>query len=378
RRRLRRPRRRPPSRRRPRPRLRRRRRPPLPNRPRPGRPWSPSTRRRIRPPHPPAGRHRRRPACPPSWWTPVGRVTRSGTWPRPSTARPCSASTTRRPGRCGSRSPKPHPATRARRCSEPPALRTDSRSPPPRAPPWPAARAAATPGPGGWSGTADPATTGEAVAGDRRPSGCGPSGPGFDCVPTRPRTGGEMTTVHPHTTALEVDDGVYAPQDDSWLLRGALVASGLADGRRVLDLLTGSGILAIEAARRGAREVLALDISPAAVACAARNARLAGVDVDVRRGGLDDARAAGPYDLVLANPPYVPSDAPLRGTGPDRAWEAGADGRVVLDQLCALAPDLVAPGGAMLIVHSEFSVPARTTRMLSDAGLLTAAVATRV
>lgn len=163
-----------------------------------------------------------------------------------------------------------------------------------------------------------------------------------------------MTTVHPHTTALEVDDGVYAPQDDSWLLRGELVASGLADGRRVLDICTGSGILAIEAARRGAREVLALDISPAAVACAARNARLAGVDVDVRRGGLDDARAAGQYDLVLANPPYVPSDAPLRGTGPDRAWEAGADGRVVLDQLCALAPDLVAPGGAMLIVHSEF------------------------
>ena len=187
-----------------------------------------------------------------------------------------------------------------------------------------------------------------------------------------------MTTVHPHTTALEVDDGVYAPQDDSWLLRGELVASGLAEGRRVLDICTGSGILAIEAARRGAREVLALDISPAAVACAARNARLAGVDVDVRRGGLDDARAAGQYDLVLANPPYVPSDAPLRGTGPDRAWEAGADGRVVLDQLCALAPDLVAPGGAMLIVHSEFSVPARTTRMLSDAGLLAAAVATRV
>src|SRR5699024_7453947 len=85
----------------------------------------------------------------------------------------------------------------------------------------------------------------------------------------------------------------------------------------------------------------------------------------------DDARAAGQYDLVLANPPYVPSDAPLRGTGPDRAWEAGADGRVVLDQLCALAPDLVAPGGALLIVHPALSVPARTTRMPSAAGLPT-------
>src|SRR5699024_11941238 len=96
--------------------------------------------------------------------------------------------------------------------------------------------------PEGWYVTSDPVTTGDDVAVDRRPSGCCTSWPGFDCVPTLPRTGGEMTTVHPHTTALEVDDGVYAPQDDSWLLRGELVASGLADGRRVLDICTGRGI----------------------------------------------------------------------------------------------------------------------------------------
>lgn len=177
---------------------------------------------------------------------------------------------------------------------------------------------------------------------------------------------------------IEVDDGVYAPQDDSWLLCEALDRGVPVAGRRVLDICTGSGILAIEAALKGAAEVIAYDISPLAVACASRNARRAGVRVDARVGTLDDARRAGPFDVVVSNPPYVPSDAPLRGTGPNRAWDAGADGRVVLDQLCDLAPDLVAPGGSMLIVHSEFSDPPQTIRRFEHAGFESRQVAARV
>lgn len=167
---------------------------------------------------------------------------------------------------------------------------------------------------------------------------------------------------------IEVDEGVYAPQHDSWLLRDTLERSGLADGRRVLDICTGSGILAVEAALLGAREVVAYDLSPAAVACARRNAERTGVAVDVRLGALEDARGAGPFDVVVSNPPYVPSDDPLDSIGPNRAWDAGADGRVVLDPLCALAPSLVAPGGSMLIVHSEFSDAPRTLRQLRRSG----------
>lgn len=167
---------------------------------------------------------------------------------------------------------------------------------------------------------------------------------------------------------IEVSDGVYAPQDDSWLLCEALDDCDFVAGKKVLDICTGSGILAIETALKGAREVMAFDISPAAVACATRNAERAGVRVDARVGTLADARRAGPFDVVVSNPPYVPSDAPLQGTGPNRAWDAGADGRVVLDELCDLAPDLVAPGGSMLIVHSEFSDPAQTISRLDRSG----------
>lgn len=173
------------------------------------------------------------------------------------------------------------------------------------------------------------------------------------------------STIH-----LQVNDGVYAPQEDSWLLSGVLEASGLAEGRRVLDICTGSGVLALEAARLGAREVLAFDLCPAAVECASSNAAASGLPVEVRLGTLQDAVRHGPFDLVVTNPPYVPSTLPPAGTGPDRAWDAGADGRVVLDELCALAPRLIAPGGALLLVQSEFSAPRRTVQMLTDSGFI--------
>lgn len=177
---------------------------------------------------------------------------------------------------------------------------------------------------------------------------------------------------------IQVDDGVYAPQHDSLLLCEALDQFDLVMGKRVLDICTGSGILAIEAALKGAREVLAYDISPDAVACAARNAERAGVRVDARVGTLADARRAGPFDVVISNPPYVPSDTPLKGTGPNRAWDAGADGRAVLDELCDLAPELVTPGGSMLIVHSEFSDPPQTISRLQRAGFDAWEVASQV
>ena len=69
-------------------------------------------------------------------------------------------------------------------------------------------------------------------------------------------------------------------------------------GMRVLDLGTGSGVLAIATAKLGAR-VDALDIDPVAVAAARENAAQNGVAIEVMEGSLEAAR--GPYDLVVAN-----------------------------------------------------------------------------
>jgi len=183
-----------------------------------------------------------------------------------------------------------------------------------------------------------------------------------------------VTTAQPRTLPA-APAGVYAPQHDSHLLVGALTAAGLAPGRRVVDLCTGSGVVAVEAAALGATEVLAFDISPAAVRCARANAASAGVDVQVHLGSWARAVEFGPYDTVVCNPPYVPhadgdgSEAIGPQAGPPRAFDAGENGRLVLDPLCATAPRLLRRGGTLLVVHSEFSGVDATLAALRGAGM---------
>jgi release factor glutamine methyltransferase len=170
-------------------------------------------------------------------------------------------------------------------------------------------------------------------------------------------------------------EGVYTPQEDSRLLVDVIETTGLARGRRVVDLCTGSGVVAVSAAEQGAAAVTALDICPQAVRCARANAATAAVAVDVHIGSWARAVEFGPFDLITCNPPYVPHDPsvdfePLPPhIGPPRAWDAGHDGRLVLDPLCAAVPDILADGGTLLVVQSEFAGPRLTLAALASVGL---------
>lgn len=171
---------------------------------------------------------------------------------------------------------------------------------------------------------------------------------------------------------MTVAPGVYAPQQDSLLLIEAMQSCAHVAGRTVLDVCTGSGVVAVAAAQLGAAQVTAVDVCLRAVRCARANAKARGARVDVRRGTWVEAGRRGPYDVVVANPPYVPTAPVLQRDrlpgriGPARAWDAGPDGRLVLDPLCAAAADLIASGGAMLLVQSEFADPGRSIRMLKQ------------
>lgn len=170
---------------------------------------------------------------------------------------------------------------------------------------------------------------------------------------------------------LVVDLSVYAPQSDSYLLVEAI--RGLGDrvaGTRVLELCCGTGIAAVTAARQRAAEVLALDLNPAAVRSAAANAARHAPAMHARRGCLTDAVEHGPFDIVVCNPPYVPAPGEdVDHASAESAWDAGHDGRLVLDPLCRALPDLLAPGGVALLVHSEAAGIDTTVQACRDAGL---------
>jgi release factor glutamine methyltransferase len=134
----------------------------------------------------------------------------------------------------------------------------------------------------------------------------------------------------------------------------------------VLDMCCGCGAIgAAVAAAVGAVELHAVDIDPAAVACAARNVAVAGgrVYAGDLYAPLPES-LQGRVDVLVANAPYVPTDAiatmPPEARLHERpaALDGGPDGLDVLRRVITGAPEWLAPGGHVLVETSERQVPA--------------------
>jgi methylase of polypeptide subunit release factors len=148
---------------------------------------------------------------------------------------------------------------------------------------------------------------------------------------------------------LETDRGVFSPtltNVSPFLFKNVVVRPG----ERVLDAFAGSGAFAINAALGGAKAV-AYDISPAAVACAKKNARKNNVseNVEVRQGTLHEVIAPSEqFDVVIANPPLVPGD-------PQNPLEQALfdDGLAATKELVAALPSLLTKGGRCYLSTSS-------------------------
>lgn len=159
--------------------------------------------------------------------------------------------------------------------------------------------------------------------------------------------------------------GVYRPGKDSFLLKEVLEGQEL-DGKKVLDVGTGSGVLAVAAARNGA-EVTAVDINPSAVEEAERKAAENGLEIDAREsdlfGSVDEL-----YDIIVFNPPYVPVGEE-DGSMAEKAWVGGEGGRELLDRFIAEAGDYLRDGGIVLVVQSSRNGVEQTLESFSEAGM---------
>ncbi len=154
---------------------------------------------------------------------------------------------------------------------------------------------------------------------------------------------------------IAVAPGVFVPRQRSGLLVEAAVARA-RPGAVVVDLCCGSGALgAAVAAEVGGVELHAADVDPVAVACARRTVP---PGARVHQGDLDAALPTdlrGRVDVLLASPPYVPTEGlatmppEARDHEPRTALDGGDDGLAVLRRIAATAPGWLAPGGSLLL-----------------------------
>jgi release factor glutamine methyltransferase len=156
-----------------------------------------------------------------------------------------------------------------------------------------------------------------------------------------------------------VEPGVFRPRPRTEFLVGQ--AAALARPRAVVvDLCCGSGALgAALVAFVDEVELYAVDLDPAAVRCARRNVP---ADAAVYEGDLYEplpVRLQGRVDVLVANAPYVPTDAielmppEARLHEPRVSLDGGADGLDVLRRVIAGAPRWLAPGGHLLVESSQ-------------------------
>ncbi len=160
--------------------------------------------------------------------------------------------------------------------------------------------------------------------------------------------------IHFDEQIFDVNDDVYEPAEDSLLFAENL---HVRDGEAVLDLGTGSGILAVVAAKK-AGQVVAVDLSPHAVRCAKENAKLNGVmgKIDFVQDDLFAAFRYGvKFDLILFNAPYLPSEDGEEASWIGRAWAGGVNGRLVVDRFISEVPAYLKPASRVLLMQSTLT-----------------------
>ena len=184
---------------------------------------------------------------------------------------------------------------------------------------------------------------------------------------------------------------VYEPSDDTFLLVDALTADAAAL-RAVrpavcVEVGSGSGAVATHLGRLLAASappphVLATDVNRTAALATAATAAAAGVAVHALHADLLRALRPGSVDVVVFNPPYVPtSAAELAGAALSNdialSWAGGARGRVVTDRLLNALPDALAPRALFYLLGVAENEPDEIVAWLGERGFTATTVGER-
>ncbi|MCO8124963.1 methyltransferase domain-containing protein [Stieleria sp. TO1_6] len=162
-------------------------------------------------------------------------------------------------------------------------------------------------------------------------------------------------------------ESVFWEPDDSLALRKLISEDGIAEGRKVLEIGTGTGLISLVCAGNGADAVVATDINPAAVANARYNAAMLELDsrLDVRQvdaqspDAFSVIRPDERFDLILSNPPW--EDGQIEKPADHAFYDPQF---ALMDSLLAGLPTHLNPGGRCLLAYGH--VPA-ISRLLKEA-----------
>ena len=154
---------------------------------------------------------------------------------------------------------------------------------------------------------------------------------------------------------FDVTPAVLIPRRDTEVLVAEAVKRAIPTGR-ILDIGVGSGCIAVALARALPHaEVLGVEKSAEALALARHNAGKLGARVTLFEGSLLEPFPGQRFDLIVANPPYIPTgdldglQPEVRDFEPRGALDGGADGLDFYRLIIPAAPEYLAPGGLLLL-----------------------------
>ncbi|MDY9928158.1 HemK2/MTQ2 family protein methyltransferase [Methanosarcina sp.] len=153
---------------------------------------------------------------------------------------------------------------------------------------------------------------------------------------------------------LGASDLVYEPAEDSFLLADAALEEA-EPCMRILEIGAGSGFVSavLKANVKGIR-ILATEINPHAARCAKAN-EVEVIRTDLFRGLKPGSQKAS-FDLILFNPPYLPTSKEEKVPGwLNYAFDGGTSGRETLDRFLSEVRNYLKPGGKVLILISSIT-----------------------
>ena len=154
-----------------------------------------------------------------------------------------------------------------------------------------------------------------------------------------------------------VDKNVLSPRQETELVAEEAIkeAKKLLNQPKVLDLMTGSGVVAVTVALETNSTVFASDVSKAALEVAKKNAKANGAKVKFVESDLFKAFKREKFDIIVSNPPYIASkeiltlDDEVKKYDPLISLDGGEDGLYFYREIANLSPKFLKEGGELIL-----------------------------